>query len=120
MGDNDAAIKYYQEALVLAREIGNRWQVGAFLGNLGIAYKEVGDLKKAIEYHEEALITNREIGDKQGEGNALANLGNISYEKGDTYSAIENMKEALSIYEAIESPHVDWARSILMQWTSKG
>ena len=46
------------------------------LGNLGIAYSDLGEPRKAIEYYEQALKISRDIGDRRGEGNRLGNLGN--------------------------------------------
>ena len=71
------------------------------LGNLGIAYKNLGDARKAIEYHEKALAIAREIGDRRAEGAALGNLG-IAYEDlGDARKAIEYYEQALAIAREI-------------------
>ena len=45
-------------------------------GNLGNAYRRLGDFKKAIEYHERHLKIAKEVGDRSGEGNSYCNLGN--------------------------------------------
>ena len=45
------------------------------MGNLGLAYDDLGDPRKAIEYHDQALKIARKIGDRRGEGAALGNLG---------------------------------------------
>ena len=48
---------------------------GTWLGNLGLAYHDLGEMKKAIEYYEQALKIAREIGDRRNEGNWLGNMG---------------------------------------------
>ncbi len=40
---------------------------GDVLGNLGIAYSDLGELRKAIEYYEQALKISKEIGDRRRE-----------------------------------------------------
>ena len=70
------AIEYYEQALVISREIGDRRGEGTALGNLGIAYADLGEVRRAIEYYEQALVISREIGDRRGEGEPLGNLGN--------------------------------------------
>ena len=43
------------QALVIAREIGDRRGEGNHLGNLGNAYLRLGEVRKAIEHYEQAL-----------------------------------------------------------------
>ncbi len=94
LGDAGKAIEYYEQALVIAREIGDRRGEGAALGNLGIAYADLGDARKAIEYYEQALAIAREIGDRRGEGAALGNLGIAYAALGDARKAIEYYEQA--------------------------
>ncbi|HHV24589.1 MAG TPA: tetratricopeptide repeat protein, partial [Methanosarcina sp.] len=90
----------------IAREIGDRRGEGADLGNLGLAYSDLGEPRKAIEYHEQALKISREIGNRRGEGNHLGNLGNAYRNLGEPRKAIEFLKESLAIGEAIEDPRI--------------
>jgi tetratricopeptide (TPR) repeat protein len=69
------ALKYFEQALVIAREIGDRRGEGIHLGNLGSAYITLEQVENAIEYYEQALVIAKEIGDKRNEGNWLGNLG---------------------------------------------
>ncbi|MCD4777934.1 MAG: tetratricopeptide repeat-containing protein, partial [Desulfobacterales bacterium] len=50
-------------ALVIAKEIGDRRGEGNHLGNLGLAYSDLGQVEKAIEYYEQALLIGKEIKD---------------------------------------------------------
>jgi tetratricopeptide (TPR) repeat protein len=75
LGDAHKAIEYYEQALAIAREIGDRRSEGSGLGMLGNAYAALGDARKAIEYYEQALAIAREIGDKQSESIWIGNLG---------------------------------------------
>ena len=49
------AIGYYEQALTIAKEIGDRRGEGNHLGNLGSAYYSLGEVQKAREYLEQAL-----------------------------------------------------------------
>ncbi len=95
------AIEYHEQALKIAREIGDRCGEGYALGNLGIAYKDLGEPRKAIEYYEQALKITREIGDRRGEGNYLGNLGVAYYSLGELRKSIEYYKQALKIAREI-------------------
>lgn len=62
---------------MIAKDVGNKTLEGAACGNLGLAYRALGDLKKAIDYHEYHLKIAKEVGDKVGEGGAYGNLENV-------------------------------------------
>ncbi len=83
--------------LEAARIAKDRKAEDAALGNLGVAYAELGDARKAIEFHEQSLIIDREIGDRRGEGIALGNLGAAYAILGDARKAIEFFEQALTI-----------------------
>ena len=63
MGQVERAIEYYQQALAISREIGDRRGEGKGLGNLGNAYYNLGQVGRAIVYYQQALWISREIGD---------------------------------------------------------
>jgi hypothetical protein len=66
-------IAWGEAALKGCREIGDRQGEGIALGNLGLAYADLGETREAIDYHEQHLTIARAIGDRQGEGIALGN-----------------------------------------------
>jgi tetratricopeptide (TPR) repeat protein len=80
-------IGWLEQAAAAAREIGDRHGEGDALGNLGIAYKALGETRRAIQYYEQVLPIMREIGDRRREGATLSNLG-VSYKDlGETWRA---------------------------------
>ncbi|OQB20080.1 MAG: photosystem I assembly protein Ycf3 [Euryarchaeota archaeon ADurb.Bin190] len=95
------AIEFYEQALAIAREIGDRRGEGNALGNLGLAYSDLGEPKKAIEFCEQALAIAREIGDRRGQGNALGNLGNAYSDLGEPKKAIKFYEQALAVVREI-------------------
>ena len=113
LGEARRAIEYYEQALAIAREIGDRRGEGAHLGNLGLAYAALGEVRRAIEYHEQALSVAREIGDRRMEGNHLANLGLLAKGQGDLARARALWEQALRIFEAIEDPNAERVRGWL-------
>jgi tetratricopeptide (TPR) repeat protein len=97
----EKSFKLLEQARDAAKAAGNRHNEGNALGNLGIAYRNLGDYQQAIKYHEQALKISREIGDKRGEGNALGNLGNAYAALGDYQQAIKYHEQALDISREI-------------------
>ena len=97
LGETRKAIGFYEQALVIDREIGDRRGEGTDLGNLGNAYAALGETRKAIGFYEQQLVIAREIGDRRGEGNALGNLGVAYKNLGETRKAIGFYEQALVI-----------------------
>ncbi|MFZ1851775.1 MAG: tetratricopeptide repeat protein [Nitrosomonas sp.] len=71
------------------------------VGNLGSAYRSIGQVQKAIDCYQEALRISREISDRGVEGVWLGNLGNSYANLGQTDLAIDHIKQALAIAREI-------------------
>jgi tetratricopeptide (TPR) repeat protein len=95
------SIPRLEAALAAARRQRDRGAEGARLGNLGLAYYDLGEVRRAIEYHELALVVLREIGFRRGEGQVLGNLGLAYYNLGDVRRAIEYHEQRLVIVREI-------------------
>ncbi|MHB8118725.1 MAG: tetratricopeptide repeat protein [Methanothrix sp.] len=94
-------IEWLQTALYASRQLKNREMESIHTGNLGIAYKNMGDARKAIEFCEQALAIDREIGNIRNEGGHLGNLGLAYSTMGDAKKAIEYHEQALAIAREI-------------------
>jgi tetratricopeptide (TPR) repeat protein len=82
-------IKWLEAALNSARGLADRRYEGAALGNLGLAYRSLGEYRRAITFHELQLAIARDIGNRRGEGAALSGLGNVYHALGEYRRAIE-------------------------------
>jgi len=90
-------IRWLETAVAAARQLKDRAREGVRLGNLGLAYADLGETKRAIQLYEQALLILRELGDRRGEGNALNSLGLAYVDLGETQRAIELYEQALLI-----------------------
>ncbi len=90
-------IGWLQASAQAARRLGNREDEGMALGNLGVAYRQLGEPKRTIEYCEQQLTIARETGDQRGEGMALGNLGIVYKQLGKPKRAIEYYEQDLAI-----------------------
>ena len=70
LGDSRKAIDYYEQALVIDREIGDRRGEANASWNLGLAYEEAGDLKRAAKMMQIRVSLEREIGHPDAEKDA--------------------------------------------------
>ena len=94
-GDFVTAQTFYEEALSLYRELGDKWATTMVLSNLGIVAQERGDFEQARRMHTESLARRRELGDKWGIANSLENVGNLAREEGDLEEARRYFQEGL-------------------------
>jgi len=111
------SIRWREAALKAARQLKHRSTEGNHLGNLGAAYRALGQVERAIEYHEQALIIAQEICAastehsaewmvaRRGEGNALGNLGIAYHTLGQMERAIEYHQQALATAQEIGDRH---------------
>ena len=95
------AVRLLGWAVEATRTVGDRRGEGNALGNLGVAYADLGEVRRAIEYHEQALAIAREIGDRRREGRHLGNLGNAYNRLGEVRRAIEYYEQALAVAREI-------------------
>jgi len=90
-------IVWLEAALSAARQMGSKVYQGSHLGNLGIAYFNLGQIDEAMDMHQQALNIAREIGDRNGEGNRLGNLGNCYFSLNLFDDAVDCYLGALAI-----------------------
>ena len=90
-------IKYHNQQLSIAKELGDRAREGRAYGNLGNAYQSLGDFKQAVKYHNQDLSIAKELGDRAGEGSAYGNLGNAYRSLGDFKQAVKYHNQDLTI-----------------------
>ncbi|MDJ1169769.1 tetratricopeptide repeat protein [Roseofilum sp. BLCC_M154] len=100
-GDYEQAISYYQKALEIRQEIGDRSGIAKSFNNLGLAYCSQGDYGKAISNYQKAIEIFQQIGDCSVTSTTLMNLGNAYYAQGDYGQAMSCYQQALEIRREI-------------------
>jgi len=93
----EIAKKYFEQALIINKEDGNRYRESDILNNLGLVYWYLGQIEKAIDYHEQSLSICNEIGYYQGECSIFVNLGRIQRQLGQINKAINYYEKAATI-----------------------
>ena len=97
VGQYDKAIKKYEEALQIYRNLGNEACISRTLNGIGAVYYDMGQYDKTFKNYQEALDIARKLGKKVDVASYLNNNGNVYYSWGKYDKALENYEEALAI-----------------------
>jgi tetratricopeptide (TPR) repeat protein len=97
---DDRARHFYQQALLLYQESGDRWGVARILNNLGETARVRGLFAEAARLYQEALQIAREISDRDGEILFLSNLGGAKVGLGEYENAERELRVVLDMAEA--------------------
>lgn len=96
-GENEEALKYFEETLIIAREASHRRYQVAALNNLGVLYLEHLEIpSKAMEYYRQTLSLYQETGNLDDIARAHGNIGR-------TFTAMNRLDKArLHLEKALE------------------
>jgi len=98
-----SALKYYDKALMINEELGDKDGKARTYIRKGNVYTAKVDYYKAEELFEKALSINKEIGNKYGISSTLGNLGLLYYSQADYPKALEYYLKSLKINREIEN-----------------
>lgn len=103
-----------QEALSLARELGDRSAIASALMALGDVRAVQGDHDFALAQYEEAVSLRRNLGDPLLVADAIYNLGMVAFQGDDPVRARQAFEEALALARELdEAPYIAAAQFML-------
>ncbi len=109
------ALQDFQQALTLSRQ-GNRRFLSRYLGNIGLTYRNLGDLTRSAEYFQQAIDAGRGGTDPESVRTFLINLSELYLENGEPHKAQPLLEEAARIVNETRDNwpqyliHAGWAR----------
>ncbi len=99
--DDRKALYYYQQSLALKLPLNDPNAITAAYNNLGITYKDLGQLDKAIEQYDLAFKYAQKTGVVTQQFNPLINMSNI-YKRQERYpQALQNLEKALTMVDKV-------------------
>jgi tetratricopeptide (TPR) repeat protein len=100
-GQQEEAAQWYEEALSLFRQTGEKRGISVVLPGLSVVAYAQGDLETARRLAEEALHLHREMGEARAIAQRLDALGRLARLTGDPDRARSLHREGLSLFQRI-------------------
>lgn len=97
LGQYPKALEFYQQALKLRQQIGDREGEWATLDDMGAAYGEQGQYTKALEFYQKALGIIRQLGDRNSEKLRLNEIASVYFRLGQYPQALEAYQQVLKL-----------------------
>lgn len=94
---SSARIHWLETALDAARSLEARCWEAIALGNLGLAYFNLGEFSRAKEYLEESVQIMSELSEPRTEGQILSNLGFVYHVLGQYQRSIDCLQRSLEL-----------------------
>ncbi len=95
------AIKKYEEALPLWRDVGDKPGEAYTLNELGFVHSGLGDARKGLEYYTQAMFLWRAVGNRQEEVIALSNVGSAYWRLGELQKSLEYRNQGLLLSRVV-------------------
>ena len=110
LGEKQQALAYYEQALPLRRQVGDKGGEATTLNNLGRRVYRPGRKQQALQYYEQALPLRRQVGDRGGESVTRYNIAMVYAGMGRLAEAEEQLQQVVALDEAIQHPDLesDW------------
>jgi len=105
-GDVEQALEYYEQSLILRKQIGDSSGMAEGMNNVAQAYEYLGDVMKSFEYLEKSMEISESIGDMKQVALVSNNLSVFYQKNHEAPKALEQAQRALALYR---SPEVNFA-----------
>ncbi len=102
--ERERAFALYQDALKIARETGERVNVGIAANNLANLCMETGKYQEALAFQREALSIYSELKAQVNYAGTLLNMGLTQHELGDFVAARALVEEGIALVRKLDSP----------------
>ena len=115
LGDKAEALRYYNLALPLYQQVGDKGGEATTLNNLGSVYSALGDKAEALRYYNLALPLRQQVGDRWGESITRYNLAMVYVALGRLAKAVAELEQVVALDEAVGHPDLATDQAMLAQ-----
>ncbi|MDF5713532.1 MAG: tetratricopeptide repeat protein [Rhizonema sp. NSF051] len=96
------ALKTYQEALAIYRQLNDKAGIGQSLNDIGMVYISLEKNDQALEVLQQALFIRQQLKDRKGEGETLDNIGTVYGAQHKYNKQQEFLQQALAIRREVK------------------
>ncbi|HEY9809521.1 MAG TPA: tetratricopeptide repeat protein [Halomicronema sp.] len=100
-GQYQQALETFQKALIIVKEINERYGETLIYNKLGIIYQNLGDYPQSLKYFQQALPITKELGEQAGEASIINNIGRVYHLQSQYSLALEYYEKGLVIRKKI-------------------
>jgi predicted ATPase/class 3 adenylate cyclase len=100
--DNMNGKQYFEQSLVLQRQLGDKQGITDALNGLGSVALDRGEYQHAVDLYSESLAFQRQLGDTWGIARVLNNLGLTEFNRSNYDQASIYLKESLELSRQIQ------------------
>ena len=112
---NEQNTAWLETALRAAEHRGEKAEIARAAGNLGLVYRQRGDLDRAEELQSKKIAIDEDMGNRPELAIALYNFGLVLKQKGDWAGAAEHFRRSLALEEELGLPTVEETREALAE-----
>ncbi|MGD1807825.1 CHAT domain-containing protein, partial [Dapis sp. BLCC M126] len=103
LGEKQLAINYYNQALPILQQVGDKGVEATTINNIGYVYHDLGEKQLALNYYNQALPLRRQVGDWSGEATTLNNIAWVKRDEGKLTESLTVIEKSLEIIEALRT-----------------
>jgi CHAT domain-containing protein len=96
LGQKNASIKNFTEALRIHQNINSPREKGKVLNNIALVYQENHDYEKSLAYYNQSIEFYQSVGDIENVATVLNNIGNLYFSRKEYKSSIDYFLLALN------------------------
>ena len=104
LGDKEKAVDYFNEGLLVSKELKKPIRVALLYNNIGMIYKELEQHEKSLTYLDSALTIVKKGGSKRLLGVVYTSLGEANYAINDFSKSTYYLKKGIHILDSIKQP----------------
>ncbi|SEG92287.1 Tfp pilus assembly protein PilF [Actinacidiphila yanglinensis] len=105
-GRHEDALRHTRRALVIARSLGHREEIGRVLTHESWCLALLGRHDEAMARSEETLPVLRELGDQRNEAAVWDTIGYVRQRMGDLHAAVAGYRKALDIFVELHDDYM--------------